>query len=42
MKKIKIFPFAAILIAAMFAAGCNTATSAKEEIASQTETVSEK
>ena len=33
------FPLAAILIAVMFAAGCNTATPAKEETMAQTATV---
>ena len=38
MKKYMLFPLAAILFAAMFAAGCNTATPAKEETATTTAT----
>ena len=38
MKKYMCFPLAAILIAAMFAAGCNTATPVKEETVTPTAT----
>lgn len=40
MKKYMCFPAAAILTAAIFAAGCNTATPVKEESVTPTETVS--